>query len=158
MSKEKIFKPEDFDKPTDKTFWQKYKRWILGIGIATLIIIVVIVICSILCGKERHKEKVVKQEQTEQVSTNPVTACDTNTIERVETETIEYPQEVVSVEPITSPEPRNQLPDVSYNLEQEAMNVIRGNYGNVPERRDKLGSKFQEIQNRVNQLKREGAF
>ena len=38
------------------------------------------------------------------------------------------------------------------------MNVIRGNYGNGNARKQNLGDKYQTIQNRVNQLKREGAF
>ncbi len=38
------------------------------------------------------------------------------------------------------------------------MKVIRGEYGIGQERKDKLGAKYQPIQNRVNELKREGVF
>lgn len=47
---------------------------------------------------------------------------------------------------------------VSNDVEAEAMKVIRGEYGIGQERKDKLGAKYQPIQNRVNELKREGVF
>lgn len=47
---------------------------------------------------------------------------------------------------------------VTNNVEAEAMKVIRGDYGIGEERKAKLGSKYQPIQNRVNELKREGVF
>lgn len=47
---------------------------------------------------------------------------------------------------------------VSNDVEAEAMKVIRGDYGIGQERKDKLGAKYQSIQNRVNELKREGVF
>ncbi len=37
-----------------------------------------------------------------------------------------------------------------------AISVIRGNYGNNPERRRKLGDRYQEIQNKVNEMYRNG--
>ena len=47
---------------------------------------------------------------------------------------------------------------VSDDIETEALKVIRGDYGVGQERKDKLGEKYQPIQNRVNELKREGLF
>ena len=47
---------------------------------------------------------------------------------------------------------------VSSDIEAEALKVIRGEYGTGFERKLKLGSKYREIQNRVNELKRQGAF
>jgi hypothetical protein len=38
------------------------------------------------------------------------------------------------------------------------MKVIRGDYGDGEERKEKLGSNYQSIQSRVNELKREGVF
>lgn len=51
-----------------------------------------------------------------------------------------------------------ELASVSNDVEAEAMKVIRGEYGIGQERKDKLGAKYQPIQNRVNELKREGVF
>ena len=48
--------------------------------------------------------------------------------------------------------------NVSDDVETEALKVIRGDYGVGQERKDKLGEKYQPIQNRVNELKREGLF
>lgn len=48
--------------------------------------------------------------------------------------------------------------NVSNDVEAEAMKVIRGDYGIGQERKNKLGSKYQTIQSRVNELKREGIF
>lgn len=48
--------------------------------------------------------------------------------------------------------------NVSNDVEAEAMKVIRGDYGVGQERKNKLGVKYQTIQNRVNELKREGVF
>lgn len=48
--------------------------------------------------------------------------------------------------------------EVSSDIEAEAMKVIRGEYGTGLERKLKLGSKYREIQTRVNELKRLGAF
>lgn len=48
--------------------------------------------------------------------------------------------------------------NVSNDVEAEAMKVIRGDYGIGQERKDRLGAKYQTIQNRVNELKREGVF
>lgn len=51
-----------------------------------------------------------------------------------------------------------QTVGVSSDIEAEAMKVIRGDYGIGQERKDRLGDKYQPIQNRVNELKREGVF
>lgn len=50
------------------------------------------------------------------------------------------------------------LVNVSSDIEAEAMKVIRGDYGVGQKRKDKLGTKYQIIQSRVNELKREGIF
>lgn len=175
MAKEKLFTPEDFDKPKDISFWQKYKRFI--IVIAAFLIIVAIVLWCIFCGKAEQKEDtVIEQEQTEQISNNPENDIHTSETEAMANETTNDTQDNVNVEvgtaiasdaeipkpevlqEVTSQNPSVQAVTVSYNVEQEAMNVIRGDYGNIPERREKLGSKYQTIQKRVNELKREGVF
>ncbi len=51
----------------------------------------------------------------------------------------------------------SRLSDLSSKtIDEAALSVIRGNYGNNPERKRKLGDRYQEIQNRVNQMYREG--
>lgn len=171
MAKEKLFTPEDFDKPKDKSFWQKYTRWIIGIGV----LLIVVTLCCIFCGKKEDSTELNQSELTAQVNDTKTTAeieilessvtqevhvsSETETLETdpTSTPTVETPKKDMAqkdVKPQISTLPIN----ISDNIELEALNVVRGNYGNVPERRERLGSKYQEIQNRVNQLKREGAF
>lgn len=45
---------------------------------------------------------------------------------------------------------------VSDDVEKEALSVIRGKYGNNPERRRLLKDRYQEIQNKVNEMYRNG--
>ena len=45
---------------------------------------------------------------------------------------------------------------VSGNVEENALRVIRGDFGNGQERRDKLGSSYSEIQGKVNEMYRQG--
>lgn len=76
-------------------------------------------------------------------------------------------EEAMANEPPSTPETVSSVPtttspivnaDVSNDVEAEAMKVIRGDYGIGQERKAKLGSKYQTIQSRVNELKREGIF
>ena len=48
--------------------------------------------------------------------------------------------------------------DVNGEVEAEALKVIHGDYGDGDVRKDRLGSRYNEIQSRVNQLKRSGRF
>lgn len=172
MAKEKLFTPEDFDKPKDKSFWHRYKRYI--IAIAVLLIIVAIVLCFILCGRADQKERVRDaQDQIEILSSKKQSIVSPET-ERVEKDIALDSQDIVNIESetfsdeesknfevkqeVTTPESTVHPNKVSGNIEQEARSVIHGDYGNFPERREKLGGRYQEIQNRVNQLKKEGFF
>lgn len=50
----------------------------------------------------------------------------------------------------------NQSVALSGTLEQKAKEVIRGNYGNGIERKQKLGSQYDEIQGKVNEMYKNG--
>lgn len=58
--------------------------------------------------------------------------------------------------------PMQSIPDVQKpnapveEVKAAAISVIRGNYGNNPERRRKLGDRYQEIQSKVNEMYRNG--
>ena len=45
---------------------------------------------------------------------------------------------------------------MSGNVEENARRVIRGDFGNGQERKDKLGSAYAEIQSKVNEMYRQG--
>lgn len=173
MAKEKLFTPEDFDKPKNKSLCLRYKGVIICI-IALLII--AIVLCCIFYYKEHDTTEQQQAEQIVQVCDAGVTSVETeaaetqNTPESQETERIQVKETGTNSAhaPETTKQEAKQADDknthttqptnISDNIEQEAMNVIRGDYGNLPERRERLGSKYPEIQNRVNQLKKEGVF
>lgn len=92
---------------------------------------------------EVNAEEALEAIQTEQPAEEP------------KTET-EVP--VSNVTPVSIQSNTIESASVSNDVEAEAMKVIRGDYGIGQERKDKLGAKYQPIQNRVNELKREGVF
>lgn len=55
----------------------------------------------------------------------------------------------------TKPSPSTSAP-VSGDVEENARRVIRGDFGNGQERKDKLGSSYSEIQGKVNEMYRQG--
>lgn len=55
----------------------------------------------------------------------------------------------------TKPSSSTSVP-VSGDVEENARRVIRGDFGNGQERRDKLGSSYSEIQGKVNEMYRQG--
>lgn len=55
----------------------------------------------------------------------------------------------------TKPSSSTSVP-ISGDVEENARRVIRGDFGNGQERRDKLGSSYSEIQGKVNEMYRQG--
>lgn len=55
----------------------------------------------------------------------------------------------------TKPSSSTSVP-VSGDVEENARRVIRGDFGNGQERKDKLGSSYSEIQDKVNEIYRQG--
>lgn len=55
----------------------------------------------------------------------------------------------------TKPSSSTSVP-VSGDVEENARRVIRGDFGNGQERKDKLGSSYSEIQGKVNEIYRQG--
>lgn len=155
----KIFKESDFEKPKDKNFWQKYKGWTIGIAV----LLIVIVLCCIFCGNE----EIAEQEHTEQIAqggeavvsdrTDSVEFSETQELETTSSHVADLPKQEVTQE-VVKPSKSIQVINVSNDVETEALKVIRGDYGIGQERKDKLGEKYQTIQTRVNELKREGLF
>lgn len=52
--------------------------------------------------------------------------------------------------------PKSETNGPSGSVEETANEVIKGIYGNGDVRKDKLGSRYQEVQNRVNEMYRQG--
>ena len=69
---------------------------------------------------------------------------------------VEEPKQEIDSKPI---QPTQDVQKPSAPVEEvkaAAISVIRGNYGNNPERRRKLGDRYQEIQSKVNEMYRNG--
>lgn len=156
--------------PTPNESKSKTWLWIL------LGVIVLSVIGYMLFSKSGDKAVETSEQEIEAVAESSV-PTDTVIIEEAESEgivsennndvannpetqssnAVETPATVDNTSNI-SPSTSANVPNVSNDVEAEAMKVIRGDYGIGQERKDKLGSKYQAIQSRVNELKREGIF
>ncbi|MDE6577450.1 MAG: hypothetical protein K2J82_07115 [Muribaculaceae bacterium] len=163
MKKEKIFKPEDFDK--EKKSKNKLLPWIIGGGVVCALVV------GFICWSKSNDKDGSENSQsaTTQVIENPIKEDSGNNDSSLTKEDVSNvsnegnpfagntgdDSEVVKIkEEYTS----GTTSVLNSDVEEEALKVIRGDYGNIPERKTKLGSKYQPIQNRVNQLKREGFF
>ena len=154
-----------------KPFWKQWQFWLK-------VLLCVAVISIIIAG-------IVKDTGTEGVRINDDKLMETEITEKTvseESDNMHMPEKSFSDEELSSEvqtseqaaqsSTKNQTKltpyenlskpsdpiHISNDVEAEAMKVIRGDYGVGQERKDKLGNQYQPIQNRVNQLKREGAF
>lgn len=159
--------PEPAQPPkSNKWIW-----WVVGV-------IVLCIIGYFLFSKSDKEQpaQVVSEFVEEVVANDSVTETNEQT-EGVQDETAieETPIDALGEQPTEEPIPEAKAPvtnaqtesiqsnavestSVTNDVEEEAMKVIRGDYGIGQERKAKLGSKYQPIQNRVNELKREGVF
>lgn len=162
MAKDKLFSPEDFDKDPKKNY-RNVIQWVIGC------VVLVLVALAILFGFRRCNSDNTIQTQEQTV---PVPYVDNDSVDSINevgleknaqpglNESLKEKEgEVVAVEENSNPTIIENPPiPISSDIEKEAFKVIRGEYGNNPIRKNKLGDGYQNIQNRVNELKREGAF
>lgn len=173
--------PEPIPEPAKSKSWI---WWILGLSVVAVIAF----FCLKSCGNESDVTECETTEETSAV-TQPTDEKDngvlvapnddasvTDASDAAEPETANEsaddatqsqesnkPSEPVttnSSQPTQSNTPAAPVPTAG-NVETEALNVIRGDYGNAPIRYDLLrqkGMDAQAIQRRVNELKREGVF
>ncbi len=167
MAKSKnLFTAADFTKDGGK---KKSKIWIVIAAIVVIAVVAVAVI--ILTKKDKSTESTISEPApVEQVVTTP--AESTQPAEDAATTTAqEAPKtEEVKVQPIQAqPEtvktaqtsaPVQYTGDTSIlngkTLNEKANIVIRGTFGNNPDRKRVLGDAYQEIQDRVNEMYRNG--
>lgn len=69
---------------------------------------------------------------------------------------VEEPKQEIDSKPIQPTQDIQKPSTPVEELKAAAISVIRGNYGNNPERRRKLGNRYQEIQSKVNEMYRNG--
>lgn len=160
--------------PTPEPDEKKSNKWL---WIILAIIAIILLIWWILPGKTTETETVIEEDSIEEVT---VPADTTENVsddakvpageEAIEENANNEEASTPSVSGANTPEatPAPQDTDnnvttpapsaVSNDIEAEALRVIRGEYGIGQDRKNKLGSQYQDIQRRVNELKREGAF
>lgn len=161
--------PTGSDNRVNPTTEPKEKKNNKSLWIILAIIVLILLIWWLLTGKST--EPIVEEETIEEVTIpagNPVgvpeeaeTLVGDDAIEEnAKNDERSNPSEPVvnTLGTTTVPSTSVNVPNVSNDVEAEAMKVIRGDYGIGQERKDKLGSKYQTIQSRVNELKREGIF
>lgn len=176
MADNKIFTEADFDKEphtSNKKFGYKNPWLIVGV-----IVLLCIIGYFFLSKFDNGSQKPVIVKDKTGVENISVPSDTTNSKEAVKEGVGETESEVVensnnnvdestamveSVKPtetttIDNAKTSVRTTNVSNDVEAEAMKVIRGDYGIGQERKNKLGDKYQTIQNRVNELKREGLF
>lgn len=168
MAKEKLFTPEDFDKPTEKK-WYQSKGTIIVLVLIAIAIIVGLVIYSSSDKPNKGTQSTQSNEPIVEsvASASPMVEAVDSVIEtapesvqtNVEQDDTSLSNPIEKVKPKeTSVETKSTTATVTDSTESEALKVIHGDYGNVPQRKELLGTRFNEIQARVNQLKREGKF
>lgn len=166
MAKEKLFTPEDFDKEP-KTPKKGYIKWFI------IAIICILAILAIIFGIKGCNSD--NQSQNTEISSTSVSEMQDSVVALEVVEDIDsitdgtshakdsFDEQATDKSTISKESPEKIAEPVSNtdavsNVETEALKVIRGDYGNNPERKRNLGSNYQIIQNRVNELKRQGAF
>jgi len=153
----------------NKKSGSKLWLWLLLLAVVA----VVVILCVIFCGNDKTtltEPESATVEQTEATQTDEVTP-------EVETPTVETEGVVVSQEPANKPaetpvakptepaakpeaeskpaqKPTSTVPQGT--LDEKAKQVIRGEYGNGADRKHALGSEYDAIQQRVNEIYREG--
>ena len=164
-------KPEPTPTPTPEPENTKSNRWIWWV-------VGVIILCIVGFSKSGNEqpaqpeteviEEVSAIEGVDEATDQPeVVQDEANAEEAFKASQTEQPAEdpkagaqapVTNVVPEQTQQKATESTSISNDVEAEAMKVIRGEYGIGQERKDKLGAKYQPIQNRVNELKREGVF
>lgn len=166
-----VIQPEEVNTPhaEEPEVKKSSKSWIWWI-IAILAVICVIVGVFVSKSDKSEPSPEVEEVVTEEVVAVPEDSIADEDVSANEAASAdETPAGPASEEPgpvtpaESQPTAKESTPsatsvNVSNDVEAEAMKVIRGDYGIGQERKDKLGNQYQTIQNRVNELKREGIF
>lgn len=173
------FNPEDFEKPESHNITEtRISKWKKPLGIA----ISIVLLCSIGYGGYtlwNHYGKGDDVVPTDIVSLDTLSSqanTDNSDIDKQESTVLAQTLgnaendvadgissqadkvEVISKETGLSKEEHRVIEEtkITGTLEQKAKHVIRGDYGNGQERRDRLGAEYDAIQKKVNEMYRNG--
>ena len=167
--------PGNLVKPTPEPEEKKKSKWF---WVILAIIVIILLIWWLLPGKSTGSEPIVEEEtieevptpaeNTEEVSNESEIPAGVDAVEKnANNDESSNPSESIvntpEITPVATQTTNNVATNnassvVSNDVEAEALKVIRGEYGIGQERKNRLGNKYDAIQQRVNELKREGAF
>lgn len=154
-----LFTADDFSKDGGK----KFPWWIIA-----LVVIAIVVYLFLFLKKDKPSEPTTPEPaQIEQVADIPSTATESGEAAAVSTDEVSNAQEApktdepkVEVQKQTTTRTTQYSGDLSIlngkTLREKAKVVIRGYFGNNPERKRTLGDAYKEIQDEVNKMYRDG--
>lgn len=177
MGGKKLFTPEDFDKeqkisqnPGKKgsstpTFAKKPFVSIVIVGCIAIACVIGYLLLhhpsvneigngNMMAGPSSTEQTDSTKIEAEPVDVNkPDTSSTTN---NEQPEVVESDADATEAQETVVPDPTTPGITSGGSVEEEATLVIRGVYGNGEERKQKLGAKYPEIQNKVNEMYRDG--
>lgn len=167
--KQKLFQPSDFDKEVTNKKRSHLFSIIIGSG---LIVIIFVAIFFFIISPNNVETNSSLAENKNTLTENIIDSTDTDISSQLNTsdnkELVEESKAIVAEEPKAKVEERqnndnkDSLSSSENNtisigsIEEQAHKVIRGDYGNGLERKQKLGDKYTVIQNKVNEMYRDG--
>lgn len=158
----KSFPPGYFDKPEEKAW---YVKLALPIGISFFVVICTIVAIFLgPSGCTTDNKPIVDTLVTDTLNRDSITpiivkdslSSDTANIKPSKSLGDKDEKAVSENKEINNNSNTKNHDEVSNDIEKEVLSVIRGNYGNNPERRQRLQERYQDIQDRVNEMYRNG--
>ncbi len=163
MGKHK-FKPEDFEKPEVPIRTEKKGRWwkkTLGISAAFALLCGAVYGGYLLFNKKQIKGGDEIPKPPIEVRTDSVPNHEDTTIivqePTIKNDTSENIRQGGSMTAENKPPEEDlHVPVLSGSLEQKAKHVIRGDFGNGLDRKNKLGSEYEDVQRKVNEMYRNG--
>lgn len=164
MSKEKLFTPEDFDKPKpkEKPWYKKTITWIVSAVILAVVIVGIFwgKSCTVTPPPDGDNDGIVPPDTTVSDTVIPQDTIVSDTIKEANDTISNATEETKGMDNNGGNTARNE--DVSSGIKRgdsfeiDAKKAIRGDYGNGMARKQNLGTDYNAIQSIVNQYIREG--
>jgi outer membrane biosynthesis protein TonB len=142
---------------------KKNSKWWLWLLLALVVIVVVILLVkNSLTTKSKPTDEstpaLIEQLATagQATATEKTQAAESTATTPASEQAVTEPVLAPSGQPATKPEVSTKSVSISGSIEEKARRVIRGRYGNGIDRKQALGSEYNEIQAKVNEWYRSG--
>lgn len=157
--KKQIFTEDDFDKikSEDKWFSKHLRLSLLGL---LMVIVIILAIVLVFRGYPNGEASLAKSPVNDSMAKDSVytkNVADSLKVDTASNSSIVKSQvktrKVLAASTVEDTDGEKPTA-VSDDVQKEAFAVIRGNYGNNPDRRRLLKDRYQEIQDKVNEMYR----